>query len=107
MLRAGTLTRTVSLMRRSTGQDELGQPIDTWAEYARVAAYVKMLSGKEMMLADSDVGIGNASVRIRYRTDVATGDRAIIDGQTFEVAMPLPNYAGRDYVDLVCTVNTE
>jgi SPP1 family predicted phage head-tail adaptor len=104
MLRAGTLTRTVSLERRTTEQDEVGQPIDVWSEYARVAAYVKMLNGKEVMLASTDVGIGSASIRIRYRTDVATGDRAIVDGQVFDVSIALPNYAGRDYTDLVCKV---
>lgn len=104
MLKAGTLNRRVSLQRHEQGQDELGQPIDTWVEFANVAANVRMLTGKEVLTADTDVGIGTASIRIRYRTDVTNGDRAVVDGTTiFNISAALPNIAGRDYTDLVCT----
>lgn len=69
-----------------------------------MAANVRMLTGKEVLAADAEVGVGTASVRIRYRTDVATGDRAVIDGATvLSVSAALPNVAGRDYTYLVCT----
>lgn len=103
MLRAGTLKRIASLQRQTAERDELGAPIQSWAEYANVSANVRMLSGKELLLADQAVGIGSASVRIRYRTDVTTGDRVVIGSHVLTVSVALPNYDGREYTDLVCS----
>ncbi|KGC38883.1 phage head closure protein [Burkholderia pseudomallei] len=67
---------------------------------------VRMLNGNEAPLSGRETGIGSASIRIRYRTDVTTGDRVAIDGGTFRVNMALPNFSGRDYADLVYTITT-
>ncbi|WP_101562174.1 phage head closure protein [Burkholderia pseudomallei] len=61
-------------------------------------------SRQEALLSGRETGIGSASIRIRYRTDVTTGDHVAIDGRTFRVNMALPNFSGRDYADLVCTI---
>ncbi|MFP3706181.1 phage head closure protein [Paraburkholderia sp. SIMBA_009] len=104
MLKAGTLNRTVDLLG-PIGAGTLNDPIH-WGVVATVAANVRMLNGKEVMLADSDVGIGSASIRIRYRTDVTTGWKVQLGTAVFDVKAALPNYAGRDYTDLVCEINT-
>jgi len=102
-LLAGSLNTKVSLQRRTTGRDELGQPIDTWTEYASVWGSVLQLSGKETVSSGTQVATGAASIRIRYRTDVTNGDRAVVLGQVFNIGAPLPNLATREYVDLPCT----
>lgn len=104
MLHAGTLNRTVDLLGQ-IGTGTLDDPIH-WGVVATVAANVKMLNGKEVLLADQDVGIGSASIRIRYRTDITTGWKVQLGDAVFDVKAALPNYAGRDYTDLVCTVST-
>jgi SPP1 family predicted phage head-tail adaptor len=104
MLKAGTLNRTAKLLGQ-IGTGTLDDPI-RWGVVARVAANIRILNGKEVLLADQDVGIGSASIRIRYRTDVTTGWKVQIGSAVFDVKAALPNYAGRDYTDLVCAIST-
>jgi SPP1 family predicted phage head-tail adaptor len=112
MLQAGSLDRRVLIEQHVEGQDELGQPIDTWVAVATVWANVLLLTGKETLLADADVASATASIRIRYRTDIDSGMRAsllkMVDGAPvveaiFDILKPLPDYAGREYTDLPCT----
>ena len=104
-VRAGTLNRKVSLQRRSSGKDALGQPVDAWTEYANVWGAVLQLRGIEKVTGGTQVDTGNASIRIRFRADVTNGDRAVCQGIIFNIASVLPNVASREYTDLVCTEN--
>lgn len=108
-MQPGDLNRRVRIDQR-TGSGTLNDPIH-WAPLATVWANIRMLTGKESILADAEVGQASASVRIRYRTDVETGMRvtllkfvsgAPVDELVFDVLKPLPNVATREYVDLVC-----
>jgi SPP1 family predicted phage head-tail adaptor len=110
-MRAGDLNRHVRIERREQGQDDVGQPVDTWVEVATVWCNVRMLTGKETLTADADVASATASIRIRYRTDITNGMRAgvlkYVDGQpvedvVFNILAPLPNLASREYMDLAC-----
>lgn len=104
-LRAGTLSKRVSLQRKTSGRDELGQPVDTWTEYAKVWGAVLQMTGRETLASNTQVDTGSASIRIRYRTDVNNGDRAVSGGIVFNIASVLPNIASSEYTDLVCTEN--
>ncbi|CAB3795519.1 phage head closure protein [Pararobbsia alpina] len=104
-LKAGTLATRVSLQRKSSGKDPLGQPLDTWTEYARVWGDILQLSGKETVSSGTQVDTASASIRIRYRTDVTNGDRAVARGIVFNIASVIPNAKSREYADLACTQN--
>ena len=108
-MRAGDLNRRVRIDRRA-GAGTLKDPL-TWTPLATVWANVKMLTGKETLLSDSDIGQATASIRIRFRTDIDNGMRAVllkyVDGKpvdevAYDIRKPLPNYTKRDYTDLVC-----
>lgn len=43
-------------------------------------------------------------MRIRWRTDVTAAMRVLYDGGIFNIEAVLPDYAGRRYVDLACSV---
>ena len=110
-MRAGDLNRRVRIERRDQTQDELGQPVDTWVEVATVWCNVRMLTGKETLVSDADVGSATASIRIRFRTDIDGGMRAVllkfVDGQPaddaiFNIQKALPDYASRERTDLAC-----
>ena len=109
-MRAGPLNRRVRIEQRA-GTGTLTDP-KRWAPLATVWANVKMLTGKESLLADSDVGEATASIRIRYRTDLDNSMRAVllkfvdgkpVDEAIFNIQKPLPDYVGREYTDLACT----
>lgn len=111
-MRAGPLNRRVRIERNGGGQDEAGQPIEGWIEVATVWAGVLMLSGKETAQANAEVGSATGSIRIRYRTDIDNGMRAVllkfvngqpVDDVIFNILQPLPNVASREYTDLACS----
>lgn len=106
-VRAGLLNTRLSLQRKS-GRDELGQPLNTWTEYAQVWGSVAQLHGIETVAGGTSIDSASASIRIRYRTDVTNGDRIVAlsaDGQIFNINSVMPNAATREYTDLVCTEN--
>lgn len=105
-MRAGDLHRRVRIERNGGGFDDLGQPIEGWTEVATVWGNVRMLTGKETLMSEADVAVASASIRIRYRTDITNGMRAIVDGVVFNIGAPLPDLAGREYVDLPCTTGS-
>jgi SPP1 family predicted phage head-tail adaptor len=105
-LQAGTLNTRVSLQRKASGKDRLGAPVVVWTEYAKVWGAVLQLSGRETLTSDTEVDTAQASIRIRYRTDVSNGDRAITQGTIFNIASRIPNVSTREYTDLICTSNS-
>ncbi|WP_438391083.1 phage head closure protein [Caballeronia sp. DA-9] len=114
-MRAGDLNRRVRIERNGGGFDDLGQPIEGWTTVVETWCNVKMLTGKETLTSDADVANASASIRIRYRTDIDNGMRAVVlkyvDGQpvddvVFNILAPLPNVASREYTDLACSTGS-
>lgn len=106
-LRAGTLNTFLSLQRKS-GKDALGQPLNTWTEYAQVWGAVLQIRGMERVQGGTSVDTASGSIRIRYRSDVNNGDRVVAlsaDGQIFNINSVMPNAATREFTDLVVTEN--
>jgi SPP1 family predicted phage head-tail adaptor len=108
-MRAGALNRRVRIDQRA-GTGTLNDPL-TWAPLATLWCGVLLLNGKETLLADSDVSSASASIRIRYRTDITNGMRAVllkfvdgvpVDDVVFNILAPLPNLGSREYTDLAC-----
>ncbi|NPT36249.1 phage head closure protein [Paraburkholderia xenovorans] len=109
---ANGFRRSVRIERREQGQDELGQPVDAWVEVVTTRCNVRMLTGKETLTSDAEVASATASIRIRYRTDIDNGMRAVllkfvggqpVDDLIFNILAPLPNVASREYTDLACS----
>lgn len=96
-----TLNHRVDIEQRSSGEDELGQPTETWTLVASVWANVKHLSGVSTIKAGADVSVVQASIRIRRRTGLDAGMRVTHSGQAYDVQAVLPD-GRRQYVDLVC-----
>ncbi|SFB74192.1 phage head-tail adaptor, putative, SPP1 family [Polaromonas sp. OV174] len=102
----GKLNKLITLQRLTEGQDEIGQPVTDWADVAKVWANVRYLSGIQTIKSDAPVSIAKASIRIRRRTDVVAGMRALLGETVFEIKAVLPDEQGREFVDLVCEVLT-
>lgn len=101
-MQAGRLNRRVTIKQLVEGQDEIGQPIQTWADLATVWANIKHKSGAESIRADQDVSIVQASIRIRRRTDVTAAMRVHHGATVYEIRAILPDEDRREHVDLVC-----
>lgn len=105
-MQAGKLDRRITLQRLTDGVDEIGQPVQAWANVSNVWANVRYLSGIQTIKSDALVSIAKASIRIRRRTDVVAGMRALLGSTVFEIKAVLPDEQGREWVDLVCEVKS-
>lgn len=101
MLSAGKFNQRINIEQRSTAQDAVGQPVETWALVAAVWASVRHPSGLSAIKADGDVSVVKASIRIRYRTGLNAGMRVTHGSEIYDIKAVLPNRP-EGFVDLVC-----
>lgn len=104
-LRAGTLNRRVTIQQRLDSRDAAGQPVDAWATVAQVWGNILAPTGMGAirdMQGDLSASVARVSIRMRYRTDINAGMRAVCGSQTFDIQGVLPDQAGHEYTDLVC-----
>ena len=108
-MEAGKLNRRVTVKQLASGQDEIGQPVQTWENLiptgdGGVWAHVRHLSGVETIKADADTSSVKASIRIRRRTDIDAGMRVYLGAVVYEIKAVLPDEEARDRLDLACEV---
>ena len=102
-LNAGTLNSRVTIQRRTGGVNDWGEPLPAgWEEVVKVWANVRHLSGSESIKSDRPTSEVRASIRIRFRTGVDAGMRALVGGVTYEIQAVMPDLQRREYTDLVC-----
>ena len=100
----GKLNRRVAIQQLTAGQDEIGQPVQTWSTLATVWANVRYLNGVETIKADATTAVTKASIRIRRRTDVTNGMRVVLGLTVFNINNVLPDEQDRERLDLACEV---
>lgn len=100
-MQAGRLNTRCTLQQPGTTADELGQPIPGWTDVATLWADIRLKSGLEAIKAGAVTSVVNASIRIRYRTDINAGMRVLAGAVVYEIRAVLPEMGRREYVDLV------
>lgn len=103
-MNVGKLNRKIVIQSQSTTQDELGQPLNTWATFASPWAHIRFMNGVETMKGDSPTSVAKASIRIRYREDITNAMQVVYNGITYRILAVLPDEAKREHVDLACEV---
>ena len=98
------LNHRISLQQQAAGTDDLGQPLTGWVDVAPLWADIRQLSGMQTIKADAQLSTVRASIRIRKRSAVAAGMRAVHGSTAYEIRAVLD--AGSDMMDLVCEVVT-
>lgn len=103
-MQAGRLRNKVKLQALADVQDELGQPVQTWADVATVWADIRTMGGIESIKANASTSIIKASIRVRYRTDINAGMRVLHGSTAYDIKAVLPDEGRKQYVDLVCEI---
>lgn len=85
LLRAGDLRNSVTLQRRVTGKDALGQSRATWEDVATVRASVEPLKGRELFAAGQTLAPVDMRVRTRYLSGVTAGMRLVWSGVAYGI----------------------
>ncbi|MEM5384142.1 phage head closure protein [Paraburkholderia phymatum] len=106
MLQAGSLNRRITIQRQSTVQDSEGQPESVWSDVATVWASIAHKSGLQTIRGDAEVSLVQASIRVRYRSDVAAGMRVVHGATTYQIRAVLPDERAREFTDFVCEMAT-
>lgn len=98
----GRLNRRVSIMVPSTATDAIGQPLPGWTELRKAWADIRHPRGLESIGGDKVASEVQASIRVRYCTDVTAGMRVHHGAVVYHVDAVLPDEAGRQWTDIVC-----
>ncbi len=104
-MRAGDLSKRISILVRESRQDSVGQPIDDWSVYMTTWGDVRYRTGLQYLSADIINSGIRCSVRIRKGLKSAlikSGMRARIEGKLFDVVDALPQ--DRASIDLICEI---
>ncbi len=101
MISAADLNQRINIEQRTSSQDELGQPVDSWSLVAAVWASIKHQSGLSAIKADADISTVKASIRIRYSAGIDAGMRVVCGSDIYDIRAILPNRA-EGFIDLVC-----
>lgn len=92
------LTHRVTIQQKSASVDEIGQPINTWVDVITVWANIKFLRGIEMVKANQDTAVIQASIRTRKRSGITESMRAVCGGAIYHIIAVLPQNAA--FMDL-------
>ena len=84
-MKAGQLDQRVTVERFSRTEDELGQPIETWAPLFTCWAAVEPLTGREYIAAQAAVSEVTARIRMRFRPWMTAQDRVIHNGTIYMI----------------------
>lgn len=103
-MRGGDLRSFVTIQHQVGGQDDIGQPVTTWAPLASVWARIDNMSGMQTIKAGAETSIVKTAIRIRRRSDVTAGMQVVYGTATYLVKAVLPDEQTRQYTDLACEV---
>jgi len=84
-VRAGQLDQRVTVERYTSTEDELGQPIQSWAPLFTCWAAVEPLVGREYLAAQAAVSEVTARIRMRFRPWMTSQDRVIHGGTVYQI----------------------
>ena len=98
------LNSLVTVRQRSAGSDELGQPLESWADVCTVWAEIRHPSGVELIKAGAEVSVVRASIKVRRRTGITAAMQLVHGGRTYDIEAILPDEVDRLYMLLVCKV---
>ncbi|WP_374711533.1 phage head closure protein [Symbiobacterium terraclitae] len=102
MTTAAVFRQRVTLQQHVVGQDEYGQPIDTWQDVATVWAAVEPLRGREYFAAHQVQAEVTTRIRIRYRRGIRPEMRVLYDGRVFNILSVIDPEERHRELQLMC-----
>lgn len=94
----------ITIRRRATGSDALGQPLTTWQDLVTLWGGIKHVTGAAAIKADADISTVRASINVRRRSDIEPGMQVVHGDTVYEVKAVLPDLERRLEMFLVCEV---
>ena len=104
-MKAGQLDQRVTVERFSRTEDELGQPIESWAPLFTCWAAVEPLTGREFIAAQAAQSEVTARIRMRFRPWMTAEDRVIHDGTIYQIESVIDVRSENRELVLMCKAN--
>ena len=101
-MKAGDLDQRVTVERYTSTEDELGQPIQSWAPLFTCWAAVEPLTGREYLAAQAAVSEVTARIRMRFRPWMTNTDRVIHNGTTYGIESVIDVRSEHRELHLMC-----
>jgi len=102
-MKAGQLDQRVTVERFTSTQDELGQPIESWAPLFTCWAAVEPLTGREYLAAAAMVSAIEARIRLRYRPGITSAMRVIHGQDVYSIQSVIQIKSGKLELHLMVT----
>ena len=98
----GKLRHEIIIQSYTTVPDVIGHPVKTWTTRDTVWAWVRPMSGREIMSAQQPVGEITHKVTIRYQSAIAVTDRIKFGTRYFDINF-IGNYDERnEFMEIMC-----
>lgn len=94
----------ITIRKRVTGSDTMGQPLTTWQDFATLWGGIRHLTGAAAIKANADISAVRASISVRRRADIEPGMQAVHGTTVYEIKAILPDRERRLDMFLVCEV---
>jgi SPP1 family predicted phage head-tail adaptor len=102
-INAGDMDQRITLRRRATGKDALGQRSTTWETVDEVWAQAQPLRGREFVAANAEGAAAEVRFRIYWRSDITSAWAVIWRGVTYAlVAPPIDPRGAMEVLELMC-----
>lgn len=101
------MNQRVTLQRRATGVDALGQPASTWEDIATVWAQAEPLRGREFFAAGQTQQEAQVRFRIRWRADVVPAMRVLWRGEPHEIGAAINVDGARAVLELMASAGVK
>jgi SPP1 family predicted phage head-tail adaptor len=99
----GTLTDRVTLKRKIVSSEPEGGEVAVYSTLSTVWARVRQLSARQAYAGDARGQAISHSVVLRFRTDLAPGDRIVYRGRDLEIAALADINGRRAYLSCQCS----
>ncbi|KIF80902.1 phage head closure protein [Noviherbaspirillum autotrophicum] len=101
-MRAGKLRHKVTIERYSEGQDEIGQPVQTWETVGTFPASVEPINGREYFAASAAQSEVTTKIRMRYQAGILSSDRITHGATVYDVLSVINPEMRNEELVLMC-----
>lgn len=102
-MKSGRLRESITIEQKTASRGELGQEIITWTPRAKVFAQLTRQTGSESPKRNFEGDFEEpATFLIRFRSDIASGDRIVHNGKVYSIdkMQPISTTRHQDALEL-------
>jgi len=101
----GKMNKRITIQSQVTTQDGLGTESTTWSDVVACWAWIRPVSGRELLGAQAPQVVHDTRIRIRYQTGIAIDAKMRVNfgGRLYGIVGVLDLEERHEYLELLCT----